>query len=424
MKNCLTILLLVMICHTLRAQHQFGNVRQLSHTGEKVFSTPVIYKDDILFAGMSGRVYAVDKKTGAAKWSVTASGGIATHLVITGDLLLMGSYDGHYYALDARNGKQRWKFRTGGEKKIGARGLWTMKPDTMYMEDQYDLYLSSPAADETCVYFGSSDSCIYALDKNKGKLRWKFKTGGPIHAGVTCAQGIVLAGSWDTYVYALDAATGKQLWKFKTKEDTVYHHVLEGIQAQPVIAGNTVYIGARDARLYALDLRSGDKQWEYSAGDAWIVGAAVVANGHVYVGTSDSYLMLDIDAATGKELRRHKGGGYVFGAPALSGAALCYGDFTGRLFLVNTRQWNQVDMFDTPERKRLAAQLLDGEGRINFKHLAAGADGALFSTTVAVMDKLYQLAPFATAPVTEGNTVYAVTATGTLYRIILTANGK
>ncbi|WP_343743994.1 PQQ-binding-like beta-propeller repeat protein [Chitinophaga sp.] len=424
MKYCLTAFLLMMVSHTMFAQHQFGASRQLFKVDDKVFATPAVYGESILVAGMNGRLYAVNKKTGAVKWTAAVNKGIATGLTVSGNTVFAGSYDGHYYAFDARNGKQVWKFRTGGERMIGAKGLWEMKPDTMYMEDQYDLYLSSPATDETAVYFGSSDSCIYALDKNSGKLRWKFHTNGPVHGGAACSQGIVLAGSWDTYVYALEVASGKLLWKFKTMEDVKYHHVLEGIQAAPVVAGNTVYIGARDARLYALDLHTGSKQWEYSAGDAWIVGAAAVANGHIYVGTSDSYLMVGLDAATGKELHRHKGGGYVFGAPALSGTALCYGDFTGRLFLVNRDHPQQIDSFDTPGRKQLAAQHLDSAGRIRFRHLAAGADPALFSTTVAVMDKLYQLEPFATTPVIENNIVYAVTVTGRLYAIELTQKKK
>ncbi|MBC9911753.1 PQQ-binding-like beta-propeller repeat protein [Chitinophaga varians] len=409
----------MMASHVMLAQHQFGAFRQLFKVDDKVFATPAVFGESILIAGMNGRLHAVNKKTGALQWTAAAKKGIATSLTVSGNTVFAGSYDGHYYAFDARNGKQRWKFRTGGERMIGAKGLWTMQPDTMYMEDQYDLYLSSPATDATSVYFGSSDSCIYALDKHNGQLRWKFKTNGPVHGGAACAQGMVLAGSWDTYVYALDAATGKLRWKFKTQEDLKYHHVLEGIQAAPVVAGNTVYIGARDARLYALDIRTGNKQWEYSAGDAWIVGAATVANGHVYVGTSDSYLMVDLDAATGKELHRHKGGGYVFSAPALSGAALCYGDFTGRLFLMNTNNPQQIDSFDTPGRKQLAAQHLDSTGRIRFRHLAAGADPALFSTTVAVMNKLYELEPFATAPVMEDNKIYAITASGRLYVIEL-----
>ncbi|NML41077.1 PQQ-binding-like beta-propeller repeat protein [Chitinophaga sp. G-6-1-13] len=419
MKYCLTVFLLMMASHVMLAQHQFGTSRQLFKVDDKVFATPAIYGESILVAGMNGRLHAIEKKTGALKWTAAVEKGIATGLTVSGSTVFAGSYDGHYYAFDARTGKEVWKFRTGGERMIGAKGLWAMMPDTMYMEDQYDLYLSTPATDGASVYFGSSDSCIYALNKSTGKLRWKFKTNGPVHGGAACAQGIVLAGSWDTYVYALEAASGKLLWKFKTREDLTYHHVLEGIQAAPVVTGNKVYIGARDARLYALDLRTGNKQWEYSAGDAWIVGAATVANGHVYVGTSDSYLMVGLDAATGKELHRHKGGGYVFSAPALSGKALCYGDFTGRLFLMNTNKPQQVDSFDTPGRKQLAAQHLDSTGRIRFRHLAAGADPGLFSTTVAVMNKLYELEPFATAPVIEGNIVYAVTASGRLYAVEL-----
>src|SRR5690554_3935601 len=36
---------------------------------------------------------------------------------------------------------------------------------------------SSPVVDDSTLYIGSNDSCLYALDKFKGSLKWKFRTG-------------------------------------------------------------------------------------------------------------------------------------------------------------------------------------------------------------------------------------------------------
>ncbi len=117
-----------------------------------------------------------------------------------------------------------------------------MKPADLYMEDLWDFFLSSPVVGdihaEPVVYFGSSDGNLYALNADRGNLRWKYKTNGIIHTSPALYHRTVYFGSWDTYLYAVDAETGKEKWKFKTGEQPVYH-VLEGIQASPAVCDNS-----------------------------------------------------------------------------------------------------------------------------------------------------------------------------------------
>ncbi|MBV8253063.1 MAG: PQQ-binding-like beta-propeller repeat protein [Chitinophaga sp.] len=415
--------ILVLSCLLLQQAHaqfrNFGKVKWTYRTQDKIFTTPALFRQSILTASMDGHLYSLQRSNGRLNWKFKAGAGIATHPLVTDTTVYFGSYDGHYYAVNANSGKLQWQFQTGGERRIGSKGYWSMTPASMYMEDQYDLFLSSPATDAQHVYFGSSDSCIYAVNRENGQPVWKYKTNGPIHGGVTYSNNIVLVGSWDTYVYALDAASGKLIWKFKTNADPK-DHVLEGIQSTPVVVGNTVYIGTRDARLYAMDIMTGQRQWQYlEPGKAWVVGSAVVEGNHVYVGTSDSYLMMDLNASNGELRKQVKGGGYIFGAPAVYGNTLCYGDFTGRLFLVNTPNWQQTAVFETPGRIENGAQVLDSAGNINFMKIAAGAATDKYSTALAVMEKLFKLGPFVATPVIAESTVYATSTDGTLYAIEL-----
>ncbi|WP_111594086.1 outer membrane protein assembly factor BamB family protein [Chitinophaga dinghuensis] len=417
MKYKMLVLSLLLIQQAHAQFRNFGKPKWTYRTQDKIFTTPALFRQSILTASMDGHLYSLQRTNGRLNWKFKTGAGIATHPLVTDSTVYFGSYDGHYYAVNAGNGKLQWKFQTGGERRVGSKGYLGMTPATMYMEDQYDLYLSSPATDSAHVFFGSSDSCIYAVNRKSGKQVWKYKTNGPVHGGVAYSNNMVVVGSWDTNVYALDAVSGKLIWKFKTGEDPKTH-ILEGIQSTPVVAGNTVYIGARDARLYALDLHSGQRKWEHSAGNAWVVGSVVVVDNHVYVGTSDSYLMLDINASTGEAHKQTKGGGYVFGAPAVYGNTLCYGDFTGRLILINTPNWQTTSLFDTPGRTEFGGQLLDS-GNISFMKIAAGASPEKYSTAVAFMNQLYKLGPFAAAPVIAESTVYATSTDGNLYAIEL-----
>jgi outer membrane protein assembly factor BamB len=56
---------------------------------------------------------------------------------------------------------------------------------------------------EGAVYFGSVDEHVYSVDVKTGKLRWNFKTGGPVPSSPFVAEGIVYIGSTDNKVYAL-----------------------------------------------------------------------------------------------------------------------------------------------------------------------------------------------------------------------------
>lgn len=81
-------------------------------------------------------------------------------------LVFFNSHDGFIYAVDKNTGKLAWKYQTGGE--------------TTY--DLWDYYLSSPIIHDGIVFIGSGDNHVYALDGGTGRLIWKFKTDGVVHA--------------------------------------------------------------------------------------------------------------------------------------------------------------------------------------------------------------------------------------------------
>jgi outer membrane protein assembly factor BamB len=323
--------------------------------------------------------------------------------------------------LNAKTGKLNWKFKTGGERKVGAKGLWTMKPLNKYMDDLYDFFLSSPVfsddADNPTVYFGSSDGKFYALDAGTGRLKWVFKTNGIIHSSPALYNGKVYFGSWDTYLYALNANDGKLVWKFKTADHPVYH-LLEGIQASPACSNGMVYFGSRDSYFYALNADNGTLGWKYNANNSWILTTAAIQNNTVYFGTSDTYLFVAADALTGNPKFNCKGNGYLYSSPALSASTAFFGDFTGKLFAVDLVSGKPTDVFKTTGRSLNAAVVLK-QDTLNFDHAAKGADNSLYQTGIEVMDKLYTLGPIVSSPVIAGGVIYFGSADGSLYAINL-----
>jgi outer membrane protein assembly factor BamB len=400
----------------------FGPVKWKFKTGGRIFSSPVI-NDSITYIGSEdSTLYAIRNANGELKWKFPSRGAISSSPVVDNNIVYFTSYDGFCYAVDGYTGKEIWKFKTGGEKKIGAIGLWTMKPADMYMDDLWDFFLSSPVVDhqkEQTVYFGSSDGNLYAVNAGNGSLKWKFKTNGIIHTSPALYNGVVYFGSWDTYLYAIDAQTGKEKWKFKTKEQPIYH-VLEGIQASPAIADSIVYFGARDGFFYALNANSGSMIWNFPADNSWVLTTAAIKDSTVYFGTSDTYLFIALDTKTGKKKYQMKGNGYMYSSPAIAGQTAYYGDFTGNLYALDLNSGGKNwQTFSTEARKINGGRILNPKGDLDFTYTAGTQDLALYETNVDVMNEFYTLGSIISSPAISGNSIYFGSTDGFLYAIEL-----
>lgn len=389
-------------------------------TSGKIFSSPCIYKNTIFIGSEDGNLYAIDKKTGIQKWKFKTTGAVYSSPTINKNTVYFGSLDGYYYAVDITTGKQKWKFNTGGEKMIGGKGYGGMKPADLYMTDLWDYFISSPVVDtnagDEIVYFGSSTGNVYAVSGKDGTLLWKFSTHGIIHTTPALHNGILYIGSWDNYLYAIDAKTGIEKWKFKTGDVAP----MSGIQASVTIYEDKVYFGARDAFFYALNAKTGDLVWKYSAEGSWILSTAAVKDNKLYVGSSDTYLLLTLDAGTGKELGRFKTCGYVYSSPAINNDKVFFGDFTGKFYMLDPGN-NKAVEFTTADRNRYAKDILKND-TLNFMYASKGSDLSYYLPNKKVMDDFYKLGPIVSSPVIEDGVVYFGSANGYLYALFFTKN--
>jgi len=426
-KSLIPILFLIVhgICLGQRSSDhggRFGPLAWKYQTDGKIFSSPLLYRHLLLFGSEDKYLYGLNATTGAVAWKFKTDGAVHGSPAVEGGKVFFTSRDGNFYAVDAGSGKLLWKFRTRGEKSAGAKGLWGMKPVTEYMDDPFDFFLSSPTTDPGAglVYFGSGDGNLYALNMTDGKLQWKFPTGGIIHTAPVLSDGTLYFGGWDRYLYAVDSRTGKEKWKFQTRADTSYH-LLEGIQASPLVYNGHVFLGARDGYFYALDAATGQPTWKYSANSSWILTTATAKDHVIYTGTSDSYLLLALDEATGKEKFRTTANGYVYSSPVIADNTIYFGDFTGQLLAVDRLSGEIIDRYETPGRLKNADSILN-KGKLDFAYMTKGMDLAYYTTTVVGMDKLYTLGPILTRPVVDKGVIYFGSADGCLYAVRLTAD--
>lgn len=238
----------------------------------------------------------------------------------------------------------RWKFHTDG------------------------AVISSPAVVNGVVYFGSTDSNLYAVDATSGTLKWKFPTGSWVVSSPAVAGGIVYFGSYDSYYYALDAATGQQKWKFQTGGERRYvgkhlHHLEPAAEpmpdpwdfflSSPSVWNGAVYFGSSDGNIYALDAASGALKWKVHTGDV-VHSSAAIADGTLYIGSWDTYLYA-LDAATGTEKWRFKTGDDpdfhnhvgIQSSPAVMDGVVYFGSRDSYAYAVDAASGKQIWKFST-----------------------------------------------------------------------------
>ena len=172
-----------------------------------VYCTVVLYSNN-----RSGRVYALNAKTGAVFWA-QALGADADPAspTVANNIVYVPSLDQNVYAFDAYSGALIWKYKTTG------------------------FPFDAAAVANGVLYVGAD--YLYALNAADGTLVWKsaFMLGtGSADTSPVVANGVVYTGGSGYDLVALDAGTGALLWKYTTSY---------GVGGTPTVANGILYVG-------------------------------------------------------------------------------------------------------------------------------------------------------------------------------------
>ncbi len=376
-------------------------------TRSEIRASPVV-AGGVLFAGAeNGNLYAIDLATRKLRWLYHAAGGISSTPAVAGGVVYFLSRDGLLHAVGAADGAPRWRFRTQGEAVFSTFGMYGAPLEDGPFADPWDFYLSSPLVHDGKVYVGSSDQRVYALDAASGKLAWTYKTGGMIHSSPALAGPNIVVGSWDGAVVALDAASGALRWRYQTETEQ-QQSIMLGVQASPTADRDTVYIGSRDGHLYALDAASGALKWRYDAKGAWIAGTAAQDEDSVYVGTSDTNLLLALDKHDGHERLRVDMRTWTFASPLRVGTLLVGASMKGELRVLDAASGRQRWSYRTDESAADAFGILAADGKFDTARLYAGGPHALQSA----LEHVKRLGAFIASPLWHDGQLIAANANG------------
>ena len=218
-----------------------GNPVWTFHTGDKIWSTPVVRGGQAFFGSHDHNVYAVNLIDGTEDWRFSTGGVVAGKPLLFHDLVVVGSFDKRLYALEADTGAAAWQLE-------GDNWFW-----------------AGAVTDGNTIFAPNMDGRIYAVDR-QGELLWTYDLGSAIVSRPALVSDVlVVAAKNGGHVTLLNTDPGV------SDADRVIQSefVTNGeIKAPLFVSGNTVYVGTQDSTVVRVDIvtdRAGrpdlDKVW-------------------------------------------------------------------------------------------------------------------------------------------------------------------
>lgn len=193
---------------------------------------------------------------------------------------------------------------------------------------------AAPALFQDTIFAASEDGNVYAVSDERSPL-WAtpgnvFSTGGPITADVKADDSGVYVASTDSKLYALDRQTGKLKWQFfagqplhtapMVTDDTVYQYVPgKGVVALEKIAGaynrepkwvvesavrplaqdaQRVYMQAGDSNVIAVDRKTGKIVFSTKRADLRVFAGSASSTADMVYAATEAGIVLGIKPVT------------------------------------------------------------------------------------------------------------------------------
>lgn len=384
-------------------------------TQDQVISSPIIESNTVYVGSEDFNLYAIHKDTGALKWKYKTGGAISSTPAISNGKVMFLSFDGNFYCLNQKDGKLIWKFKTGGESKYEVKDYYNLS----FQPDFWGFYLSSAAVNDNKVYFGSSDSHVYALDIMTGEKIWQYKTEAGVHSSPAIHNNTLIIGSWDSNIYSLNAMTGVENWIYKTGKDLEYY-VMMGIQASPSIDNETIYIGSRDAKFYALNISKGDTLWtKNDFHGSWMPSSAAIGEKNIYTGSSDALSFYSINKFNGEINYKTNTKSYTFSSPAIDKEMGYIGSANGRLYGIDLKKGDIKWEFKADGIKNDTIKMFDKSGEMDKERIASLTKDF---TDMSTLSNLYKQAfinigAILSSPTISDQVIYFGSSDGYIYAV-------
>ena len=178
----------------------------------------------ILIANNGQQAWTQNVGTPSGATELEALADIDANPVVVGGVIYMIAYNGELVALELRSGEVRWKRDYSAFENLLVRG------GRIYLTDH--------------------QSHVYGLDQDGGIELWSNNAMfGRKLTGAAWHDGFIVVDDFEGYLHWLNPTNGQIEGRYEVGGD--------GIYAQPVVDGTTLYTQTRDGELVAIEINSG-----------------------------------------------------------------------------------------------------------------------------------------------------------------------
>ena len=263
-------------CHLRCLDAKTGELIWSFKTTSHVESTPFISQGKLYFTAGADGVYCIDALEGQEIWHYEGIHADMSPVVHNGIVYFGAGYgDYQILAVDTETGKEIWSkqmpYPVWGSPSINenlvffglGRGTFsgsgpipagkvvalnTETGDIVWEHEAEDAVLTAIAVQNGYVIFGSRDGYVYCLQAADGQLSWQTDLGGPVVSSPAVTPKVVYGATKNGYIYGLSADSGEMLWEFNTR--TVTRNI--EIYSSPAVANGLLYIGSSDRYIFCL----------------------------------------------------------------------------------------------------------------------------------------------------------------------------
>ena len=307
----------------------------------------------LVLGSRGGAVVGVDVGTGAVSWSTRIAGGVdgPARYDRRRGQVYVGSDDGYLYAIEPERGNIRWSAKLKGAIE------------------------RSPEIAEDGLYVATAADRVFAIDPADGKTRWQYERDTPegftIHGNAAPRRHgqTVFAGFSDGYLVALRADSGELVW---SRSLAAASDQFVDVDATPIVDGEQLFAASFSGGLWGLRPGDGEVLW-HTVVDG--VSAIALGAGNLYAMSSREGLAAI--SMQGNILWRQglpEAGDLT--VPVEVGPFLVFSGSREGLFVVERRTGKLLQVFD-PARGMCAAPTVDPEGRAIYVLANSGALYAL-----------------------------------------------
>ena len=241
-------------------------------TGKAVLGNPLILNGKVYIGASDGKFRKISLKTGKEIWHFDNLGGAVTSTpVLYKNKIIFGAWDTFLYALDTANGNLQWKWSNGSAIR------------------NYSPAACIPVVKDDVVYVVAPDRFITAIDGENGKTIWRNNDATVRESiGLSEDGNYVYGKTMNDNIVGYKTSKEKQSVSIKLNAGFGYEHVPSMLVAK----SGTVFFGTKNGVVYAVDDELQHLNWKYKIDNSMVNTVNVITDKKLIVSTMDGKIVL------------------------------------------------------------------------------------------------------------------------------------